>query len=1014
MSGVSAENAGIYNYTRKSEFRRYLDREIRSEGYDLFNPNPWNLDVPMPPTDGEPITLCVECIAENGRRAVVVGTKTKLWRYAGVENGAYFEDGYVEPGYTDDNPGAWIEIGGGFSRMGRRWEAVVVAGWLFLNNGVDLPVSYRVDEMAVEPVWELREQGIASVGTIWKFNDILKCGDIRQLNSDKHKEIMSSIPAAVDAGQDGASFVRNADDEAVLGTVSDGAGGVGTRLSCTTEPVLGLLAGPAIGAIVRLANGIERVINNQVNASEFTLDGEPILAEPLQPFAILPAGVRFDLITPPAATLFPDVADPASLVGLRLFWDSGDTRKIIGYDGDSGCFIVDSEQSIPSGPVSLENSKAYAAFTEEAYVDRFKSRTLWSMPGQPRRFASIIPGTVNAGSSIVELTYPVRSLESGQDITITDAGENGEALRTTVLWAYPGIARSLVIADEALPGVTESINAARATEAAAQLTVESTNGTLLVQQAALTAAKAASEAEPDDAEKTQAVADASAKVDTARATAVAAQASLVAATTAKEKAEKIETTAEVLLTRSDAAGSIVGFDDLIGDGSGILRGIELRGFSIVAKETGFFIGRYTGKAGSAFAFEEINIPKGSALRYRGTLIQVSDDYLVYAGDNSFYRFDLATRTPQELDVFKTCLDTFFDNLDHEQGLGPPLPIIADDDQHATWENLDGDKLYELDTGLRQVGSYRIQPTSDSESYEGRKAIFAANCDPAMATLREVLSADVDDLIFATSNSLTNEIWFCFPSQQDNVLRLDLEFLTMSTSNLPISSAVAVRRPESKIDVGKAVHWFIMGGTNGTVLRYGLTNEPVRPSGEVKGAGSGDTITSTAAFFKPDMVGKTLLFANKKCVSVKEYVDSRHVKVWGSTAGIQNQTFIAIPAIWHRNGQAYNSVLESGLDSFGKPGSEKQWTQYVPTLASQQSGNIPVKLDFRRALNPSEGEDAFSTTLAKPLTNNLVTLILVSHYLGDRVTVSGINNPCELSGRTLWISGVDSRSFNQRG
>ena len=177
MTGASSEAAGIANWTIKRDFRRDLDGEVRSEGCDQFAPDPSN--PAQPATNGEPITLIAMVRQPNGRAAVVVGTKTTLYRYFGLDNGAYFEDGYIEAGYFDDNPGNWITIGGGFSTSGRRWEALSINGYLVLNNAADLPLTYRVEELEARPIHELREQGIASVGTIAEHDGILVCGDIR-------------------------------------------------------------------------------------------------------------------------------------------------------------------------------------------------------------------------------------------------------------------------------------------------------------------------------------------------------------------------------------------------------------------------------------------------------------------------------------------------------------------------------------------------------------------------------------------------------------------------------------------------------------------------------------------------------------------------------------------------------------------------------------------------------------------------------------------------------------------
>lgn len=144
----------------------------------------------------------------NGQTAVIAGSARRLYRYYALDDPLYIsEDPSLYPTglplywseapadyppltpadqlfYVDENPGYWIVIGYGFSTDGRRWEAEPINGYLCLNNGVDLPVTYRVEELSVVPIYELRENGIASVGTIANFNGFLMCMDITEIHAD--------------------------------------------------------------------------------------------------------------------------------------------------------------------------------------------------------------------------------------------------------------------------------------------------------------------------------------------------------------------------------------------------------------------------------------------------------------------------------------------------------------------------------------------------------------------------------------------------------------------------------------------------------------------------------------------------------------------------------------------------------------------------------------------------------------------------------------------------------------
>ena len=267
MSGPSSESAGIANWTIKRDFRRELDGEVRSEGCDRFAPDPQN--PVQPDTQGEPISLVAMVREPNGRTAVVVGTKTTLYRYFGLDNGAYFEDGYIEEGYFDDNPGVWVVIGRGFSSQGRRWEALSINGYLVLNNAVDLPLTYRVEEMEAKPIYELREQGIASVGTIAEHNGILVCGDIRQIEAEQHLRLMSCL-AVGGAGQSGVMS-----SGASRALVNSGVTGTPGNSITATDSQFNFGQGfrGLEGYRVRLANGLTRTLVNVDLANRGDLGG---------------------------------------------------------------------------------------------------------------------------------------------------------------------------------------------------------------------------------------------------------------------------------------------------------------------------------------------------------------------------------------------------------------------------------------------------------------------------------------------------------------------------------------------------------------------------------------------------------------------------------------------------------------------------------------------------------------------------------------------------------------------
>jgi hypothetical protein len=145
--------------------------------------------------DPDDFYLITRAVRPNGQVAVIAGTKTTLYRQMVYEDprvyesGVYAESGSDTPVYSIYN-GDWEVIGSGFSESGHRWQSVNINGYLVLNNGADLPVTYRVEDAEVVPIRELRENGVASVGWIAAFNDVLFCGNIRQLTEDGQNAVL--------------------------------------------------------------------------------------------------------------------------------------------------------------------------------------------------------------------------------------------------------------------------------------------------------------------------------------------------------------------------------------------------------------------------------------------------------------------------------------------------------------------------------------------------------------------------------------------------------------------------------------------------------------------------------------------------------------------------------------------------------------------------------------------------------------------------------------------------------
>lgn len=969
MSNVSSEEAGVFNYVVKRDFRRVMDAEKRREGHDYLWPNitgdfatdPLNQPFPnnvtarplpfetaatiatvgttatmtfpsghifvegetvtvsgavqtpyngtfvisnvtrttfdftvagSPATPGTgtlsaksamPITLVHLARRPNGKTSIIVGTAPRIFRYYALENGEYVSTDPADypvgqiplywsitpadypagqiPEYVDDNPGDWIIIGSGYQINAQRWEAVSINGWSVFNNGVDLPFTYRVEDIAVEPIWEMREQGIASVGTIAELAGILMVADISEIFEDKLTELFTltgtSLSGDVLASQTGTTVTTNvaffaADgsdigkyliyDNAAATTVQivapyisetqanvsaafvgddlrftlrtkfsqvgnqfsgtiTGSQGVASDLVTASAPIF--IAG-MVNKDLRFTNGwSSRIIAFNSNVQVQLAD----VAPPLSDFTNLPFYISDGATATPTAyaDYFLTASAPiftSDMVGSSIILDNGIERRIDAFVSTTQV-RVDSDMAIASQYGGVERPDTFGTFTQAQFINRIQYRVAWAMPDLPRRWGTLIQATAVAGSNVLTLKYPVKSFEIGQDIIVVGAGTDGGNL------------------------IGPTVN-----EVVQPLSILYVAGGLVITMSS----------------------------------------------------PAITSTTDAQVEQADVLGSIVGFEDLQDDSSGVIRMLELQGTIVVYKDTSIFLGNYTGTPEKPFIFKLRKVSNGKTLFYRYTLVAVNTAFHAYAGRNAFYKFDLTNQVPQEIELSQFCQDTFFDQ--------------------ATIANT--------------------------------------------------------NRIWAADNALTNEIFVVFPTDTvDRMLAFDYLFSTFSTSAMAITAAATVKRPETGISVGETENWFVMGTSAGTVLLYGLSDQLVDAWG------------------------------------TKNITYRRH----------------ANPFTLVKSG--YDSNLKPGMSNFADPFNEKEVRSYVLILSSH-SPNGAIDMKFYTARNTAEASVLLATVaIVSPASQNLVPMHFLGGYFQEEITITGKDNPLQIFQRIWDISPVMSAGHSRR-
>ena len=201
MAGLSAEAAGLTNYITKRDWRRYQDRELRAEGHEglMLNVNVAANIQTTPPGSATPLKVVAQARRGDGKKTIIAGNQTTLWAYTGTDDTHYVLNNSGMPDYFANDAGAyvdetqygWIQIAGSIICQRRRWEAVQVGDYLVLNNGVDLPMTYHPGDSQAYPIYELREQQVASVGTIAAHNGNLLVMDLWIINDTDFQNLMA-------------------------------------------------------------------------------------------------------------------------------------------------------------------------------------------------------------------------------------------------------------------------------------------------------------------------------------------------------------------------------------------------------------------------------------------------------------------------------------------------------------------------------------------------------------------------------------------------------------------------------------------------------------------------------------------------------------------------------------------------------------------------------------------------------------------------------------------------------
>jgi hypothetical protein len=248
QSSISLDSVGPQNFTRILNFRRSRDQLVRREGWTTFVPKAGTAAPQYTFDATETPTRYAELVRGDGTKVIIGASPTKIK-------------------FFDVATAAWVTIAT-VATSALPWQAVVLSNVAIFNRGVvgELPYTWEIGDAAAVPLYEAREQGIASAGRIDAYNGFLFLGDIVEIQSDQLNAFMAGYSAFTVASTSAkvASFSISAPaDNRVQFNVTTGAAAI-----VATLPTMVANAAPFYVWIAKSDAGAGTVTTSPVVADE--------------------------------------------------------------------------------------------------------------------------------------------------------------------------------------------------------------------------------------------------------------------------------------------------------------------------------------------------------------------------------------------------------------------------------------------------------------------------------------------------------------------------------------------------------------------------------------------------------------------------------------------------------------------------------------------------------------------------------------------------------------------------
>lgn len=441
----SADRIGPANYSTRQGWRRDGDHEIEREGWLDFLPNAGgnaNNQKNAFSTSGD-IRLLHHVKRANGQTELIaIGrrdiTSPASYSYLAARRFDYANSGWVDIS-TDTNA---FE-----ATAPKRLQSVDCGSYVVANNGIGLPRSWVVGDSAIQPIHELREQGIISVGDITEAYGVLKCSDIVEAASGLSGLMNGPRPYGAIAFDPLSPRLVNAalHSEALSKWVTGGSPGVidGDLFTSTVSlaAMLGMSSADLIYSDFIPKFSGPATFSFYTRRRSFNSVSRARLID-------VAVAVRVDVTISfsgggfvPALTISAGTLVSSQHLGSNIY------RITIAAAGDIAAGNQHRIEFVPAtgstAEVFIGGFQLAPGSTAPTYIgtgsepvdltlQRIAYRTLWSNIGNPRDFAATVPGSITSGSPTLTLSWPMASFAVGDELTVIGAGAAGGNLRATI------------------------------------------------------------------------------------------------------------------------------------------------------------------------------------------------------------------------------------------------------------------------------------------------------------------------------------------------------------------------------------------------------------------------------------------------------------------------------------------------------------------------------------------------------------------------------------------------------